>query len=180
MNITRDGGDGLRGGITGIKSSGAYSTFVSNEQDYSIETTIISCDSSYRNSLFVLQMKKMKYSNIAFKVAIAHYCVTETVGLYVEATICRNKDKGFVVKVNYPFKYQSSYLLKIMDETRLTGIWSPGGKPSRESGGDSNSSLNRDNVVVGQIVKHASNNGLINSNGYTSGSLNNSIFCTIM
>ncbi|KAL5097875.1 hypothetical protein RYX36_002202 [Vicia faba] len=179
VNITRVD-DGLQGGITGIKSSGASSTFVNDEQDYSIETTIISCDSFNSDGFYILQMKKMKYSNIAFNVAMAHFYVTKTVGLYVEATICRNKDRGFVVEVNGPFIYQSVYLRKIMDEIRLTGIWSPGGEPSTETNGDSGSSLHGEKAVVGQVVKNASNKGLINASGYTNGSLNNSIFCTIM
>ncbi|CAL5184294.1 unnamed protein product [Lathyrus oleraceus] len=180
VNITRVSDDGLQGGITAIKSSGALSTFVNDEQDYSSETTFVSCDSSNREGLFVLQMKKMKHSNIAFKVAMAHYYVTKTVGLYVEATICCNKGRGFMVEVNGPFIYQSVDLRKIIDEIRLTGIWSPGGKPSTETNGESSSSLHGDNVVVGQIVKNASNKGLINANGCTNGSLNNVIFCTIM
>lgn len=112
--------------------------------------------------------------------AIAHYYVAKTVGLYIAASICRNKYRGFVVEVNGPFKYHSVFLRKIMDETRLTGVWSPGGKPSTETNGDSSSSLHGDNVVIGQVVKNASNKGLINANGYTNGSLNNSIFCIIM
>ncbi|CAI8590224.1 unnamed protein product [Vicia faba] len=174
------GGDGLQGGITAIESSGTCSTFVNDEQDYSIETTIISCDSFNSDDFYILQMKKMKYSNIAFKVAMAHFYVTKTVGLYVEATICRNKDRGFVVEVNGPFIYQSVYLRKIIDEIRLTGIWSPGGEPSTETNGDSGSSLHGEKAVVGQVVKNASNKGLINASGYTNGSLNNSIFYTIM
>ncbi|KAK2394816.1 hypothetical protein QL285_056606 [Trifolium repens] len=182
VNIARvGGGDGLHGGIIGVRSFCSYATFRSNKQDYTIETNIVSSNCSYRDSLFVLQMKKMNYSDdIAYMATMAHYYVTKTVGLYVEATIFRNKEKSFVVKVNGPFKYQSVYLGRIIDETRRSGNWSSGGKPNNEIFEDSDSSLNSENIAVGQIVKRASNKGLINSNGYTKGSLNNSIFCTIM
>ncbi|MCI18961.1 hypothetical protein A2U01_0040116 [Trifolium medium] len=84
VNITLvGGGGGLHGGITNIISSGAYSTFISNEQDYSIETNIISYDCSYRDGLFVLHMKKINYSDdIAYMAAMAQYYITKTVGLY--------------------------------------------------------------------------------------------------
>ncbi|KAI5446566.1 hypothetical protein KIW84_014413 [Lathyrus oleraceus] len=182
VDITRVD-DGLQGGIRGIKSPGASSTFVNyDEQDFSIETIIISCDDSNRDGFFILQMKKMNYSDLAFKVAMAHYYVTKNVGLYVEATVCRHKYRGFVVEVNGPFIYQSVSLRKIIHEIRLTGIWSPGRKPSaEETTGDSGSSLHGgDNLVVGQIVKNGSNKGMINANGYTNGALNNSIICSIM
>jgi hypothetical protein len=172
-------GDVLHGGIKNIvRSYGSYSNFKSKEQDYLIETNIISYACSYRDCLFVLQRKKRDYSaDVAY--TMAHYYVTKTFGLYVEAKVFRNKEKRFVVEVNGPFIYQSVYLGRIIDETRRSGNWSSGGKPNNEIE-DSDSSLNSENIVVGQIVKRASNKGLINSNGYTKGSLNNSIFCTIM
>jgi hypothetical protein len=175
VDITRVDRDGLSGETKGA----GYSTFISDKQDFSIETTIIPYGCFYRDGLFVLQLKKMKYSNVAYMAAMAHYYVTKNIGLYVEVKINHSKDKGFVVELNGPFKYPSFYLQKVIVETCRSGTWSPGGKPSNETE-DFNSSLNSDNIVVGQIVKRASNKGFINSNGYTNGSLNNSIFCTIM
>lgn len=208
LKITKVGRDGLRGGITGIDSSVSPITSTRAKQDYSIETTIVHYGCSYREGLFVLELKRKVGSENACVVTLAHYYVTNDVGLSVSAKIFRNKGKGgFVVEVEGPFKHPSADLRKVLVKTSRTGIWSPGAcshcKAAKSSTtatvggvktGDSNSTLKaqsqshdhqKGDAAVGQIVKHAaffssnvgkqSNTGLINSSGYTAGSLNNSV-----
>lgn len=194
--ITRVARDGLRGGIIGIDSSTSPITSTRTKNDYSIETTIVPYGCSYRDGLFVLEMKKKGNSENACTVTLAHYYVTKEMGLSVTAKICR-KGNSFIVEVEGPCKHPSSDLRKVIVKTTRTGIWSPGACShckaakaiSSTSGGASNSTLKgqsgqQSDGKVDAIVKHAvfSSNvreqkmtGLINSSGYTSGSFNHSI-----
>lgn len=87
LDITRAARDGLHGGITGVTTSGIYKSSRTVKQDYSIETTIVSYDNSYSDTLFVLQMKKRKNHENACMVTMAHYYVTKGVGLSAAAKI---------------------------------------------------------------------------------------------
>ncbi|KAL5097873.1 hypothetical protein RYX36_002200 [Vicia faba] len=177
LDITRVGRDGLHGGIRGVTTSGIYKSSISVKQDYSIETTIVSYGNSYSDTLFVLQMKKRKNHENACMVTMAHYYVTKDVGLSAAAKIYLSKGKGFVVEVKGPFKHPSDDLRRVISETCRTGIWCPAAKSSYTKQQDCSSSL-ENNGMVSQFVNHASssNKGLINSNGYTKGALNHSIF----
>ncbi|XP_027338283.1 uncharacterized protein LOC113852244 [Abrus precatorius] len=197
LKITRVGLDGLRGGIIGINSCVSSMTNTRAKQDHIKETTIVSYGCSYREGLFVLEMKKKVNCDNAYMVNMAHYYVTKDVGLSVAAKIRRIKN-CFVVEVEGPFKHPSVDLRKVVVKTRRTGMWSPsacshcnGAKVSNSNkSGDFNSSLKanshdpKSEETVSEIVKHAFfssnvkeqyNKGLINSSGYTTGSLNNSI-----
>ncbi|CAJ1963232.1 unnamed protein product [Sphenostylis stenocarpa] len=198
FKITRVARDGLRGGISGIDSCNAPSSFTRAKPDHTIETTIVPYGCSFREGLFVLQMKKKVKTDSAYMVNMAHYYVTKDVALSVEAKIHRSKN-CFVVEVEGPFNHPSDELRKVLVKTRKTGIWSRNAcshcnaaKASGSGGaksGESNSSLKaqpshqKGHDIVGQIANHAFsssikeqyNKGLINASGYTSGSLNNSI-----
>ncbi|CAK8531579.1 unnamed protein product [Lathyrus sativus] len=169
LDIKRVGNDGLQKQINGMNNSGIYKTSICVKQGYSIESTIVSFGNSYSDTLFVLQMKKRKNHDNAYMATMAHYYVTKEVGLSVAAKIYLCKGKGFAVEVKGPFKDPSDDLRRVIAETCRTGIWSPEAKSS---------SSFKNNDTAGQFVNHASssNKGLINSNGYTRGSLNNSIF----
>ncbi|XP_061344843.1 uncharacterized protein LOC133290722 [Gastrolobium bilobum] len=201
LEITRVGRDGLSGGIIGIRSCGAPKSFTRAKNDYSIETTIVSYGNcSHREGLFVLEKKKKVNSDNAYMVTLAHYYVNKELALSVVAKIRRKKENGFDVEVEGPFKHPSADLLKVLVKTCRTGIWSPaacshcnGAKANTVTRtGEPNSSLKPQSHnqshdhEVSQIVKHEifssnvreqHNMGLINSSGYTSGSLNNSIIC---
>ncbi|KAL2341689.1 hypothetical protein Fmac_009629 [Flemingia macrophylla] len=197
LKITRVGREGLRGGISGIDSSNAPTSFTRAKKDYTLETTIVPYGCSFRDGLFVLELKKKFNSDHAYMVTMAHYYVTKDVGLSVEAKIHRSKNR-FVVEVEGPFNHPSEELRKVIAKTRRTGVWSRsacshcnvGAKDTKS--GESNSSLKaqacynidqKGNEKVGEIVnqvfsssvKEQYNKGLINSTGYTSGSMNNSI-----
>lgn len=198
VKITRVSRDGLRGGISGIDSCNAPVSFTRAKQDHTIETTLVAYGCSFREGLFVLEMKKKVNSEHAYMVNMAHYYITKDVGLSVEAKILRRKS-CFCVEVEGPFKHPSEELRKVIVKTRRTGIWSRSAcshcnaaKLSSSDGGksgESKSSLKAEpssqkgHDIVGQISNHAFsssikeqyNKGLINSTGYTSGSLNNSI-----
>ncbi|KAK7412890.1 hypothetical protein VNO78_04616 [Psophocarpus tetragonolobus] len=197
LKITRVGHDGLRGGISGIDSSSPPMSFTRTKQDHTIETTIVPYGCSFRYGLFVLEMKKKVNSENAYMVTMAHYYVTKDVGLSVEANIHRSKS-CFVVEVEGPFNHPSDDLRKVIAKTRRTGVWSrsacshcneakasTGASKSEESHSSlkAQPSHQKGNPTVGQVVEHAFsssvkvqyNKGLINSSGYTSGSLNNSI-----
>lgn len=200
LKITRVGSDGLRGGITGIDSCNAPMSFTRSKQDYTVETTIVPYGCSYREGLFVLEMKKKVNSENAYMINMAHYYVTKDVGLSVEAKIRRIKN-CFVVEVEGPFNHPSDELRKVLVKTRRSGVWSRnacshcvGPKASAIGAkiGESNSGLmkaqssqmhEKGNGTVSQVVNHVFsssvkeqyNKGLINSSGYTTGSMNNSI-----
>ncbi|WVZ21240.1 hypothetical protein V8G54_008562 [Vigna mungo] len=198
VKITRVGRDGLRGGISGIDSCNAPVSFTRAKQDHTIETTVVAYGCSFREGLFVLEMKKKVNSEHAYMVNMAHYYITKDVGLSVEAKILRRKS-CFCVEVEGPFKHPSEELRKVIVKTRRTGIWSRSAcshcniaKVSSSDGGKSGESKpslkaepssQKGHDIVGQISNHAFsssikeqyNKGLINSTGYTSGSLNNSI-----
>ena len=203
LKITRVARDGLSGGITGIdSSSGGPVLFTRAKESCTIETTIVSYGCSQRSGLFVLEMKKKVNSENAYTMTLAHYYVTKDVGLSVAAKICRNKNgNGFGVEVEGPIKHPSADLRKVIVKTCRTGVWSPTacshcngakGNTGNKSGvSNNNSSLNvaqsnhhHGEDAIGQVVKGATfssnvreqhNKGLINSSGYTTGSLNNSI-----
>ncbi|KAK7329542.1 hypothetical protein VNO77_23712 [Canavalia gladiata] len=198
LKITRVNRDGLRGGIIGIDSCNAPMSFTRAKQDYTIDTTIVSYSSSYREGLFVLEMKKKVNSENAYMVTMAHYYVTKDVALSVAAKIRRIKN-CFAVELEGPFKHPSADLRKVVVKTLRTGVWSPNAcshcnivqkANTGNKSGDSNSALktksheHKSEETVGEVVKHAFyssnvkeqyNKGLINSSGYTTGSLNNSI-----
>ncbi|CAK8531581.1 unnamed protein product [Lathyrus sativus] len=229
VNISRIDRDTLRGGITGLNSSACPKSFTRTKPNCLIETTVVSYHCSYREGLFVLEMKKKGKSENACIVNLAHYYVTKDVGLSVRAKIYRNKGNSFVVEVEGPIKHRSVDLRKVVVKTCSSGVWSPGacshckGTKTKASTGVKNeeytSSLKAhthvqhsgslmlkgeshvqhssslmlkgeshvqriDRKVGGEVVKQAFfassvreqfNTGLINSTGYTSGSLNNSI-----
>lgn len=175
LDIKRVGSDYLHGGIEGIANSGVYKSCISVKQDYIIETTIVSYDNSYTDNFFVLQMKKKKNHANAYMVTMAHYYVTNFAGLSSAAKIYRSRGKGFIVEVKGPYKHPSDDIRAVIAETIRTGIWSPGAKSNHTKKEDNSSSL-KSNEIIAQFVKYASNKGLINSNGVTKGSLNNSIF----
>ncbi|QCE13352.1 uncharacterized protein LOC114162940 [Vigna unguiculata] len=196
LKITRVGRDGLRGGICGIDSCNAPVSFTRAKQDHTIETTIVAYGCSFREGLFVLEMKKKVNAEHAYMVNMAHYYVTNDVGVSVEAKIQR-RQSCFGVEVEGPFKHPSEELRKVLVKTRRTGVWSRSAcshcnvvaKSGGAKSGESNSSLKaqpspqKGHDVVGQISNHAFstsikeqyNKGLINSSGYTTGSMNNSI-----
>ncbi|ESW10997.1 hypothetical protein PHAVU_009G256600 [Phaseolus vulgaris] len=192
LKITRVGRDGLQGGISGIDSCNAPMSFTRAKPDHTIETTIVPYGCSFREGLFVLEMKKKVNGEHAYMVNMAHYYVTKDVGLSVEAKIQRSKN-CFRVEVEGPFNHPSDELRKVLVKTRRTGIWSRSAcshcNVAKAKSGESNSSLKakaspqKSHEVVGQIAHHAFsstikeqyNKGLINSTGYTSGSLNHSI-----
>ncbi|KAG4990424.1 hypothetical protein AAZX31_09G036300 [Glycine max] len=198
LKITRIGRDSLRGGITGIDSSTAPMYFTRAKQDHTIETTIVPYGCSFRDGLFVMEMKKKVNAENAYMVTMGHYYVTKDVGLSVEAKILRSKN-CFVVQVEGPFSHPGDELRKVLAKTHRTGIWSRsacshcnnnGTKASTsKKSGESDSPLKaqpshqKGHGTVGEIVSHAFsssvkeqyNKGLINSSGYTTGSLNNSI-----
>jgi len=198
LKITRVGRDGLRGGITGIDSCTAPMSFTRAKEDHTIETTIVPYGCSFREGLFVFEMKKKVNAENAYMVNMAHYYITKDVGLSVEAKILRSKN-CFTVVVEGPFNHPSDELRKVIAKTRRTGIWSrsacshcnvaKGSSSGGAKSGESNSSLKaqpsqqKGHEVVAQMAKHAFsssikeqyNKGLINSSGYTTGSLNNSI-----
>ena len=174
LDIKRVGRDGLHGGKKGIANSGVYKSCIIVKQDYTIETTIVSYDNSYSDTFFVLQMKKKKNHDNAYMVTVAHYYVTKFAGLSSAVKIYSSRGKGFIVEVKGPYKHPSDDLRGVIDETIRTGIWSPGAKSNHTKKEDNSSSL-KSNDTIAQFVKHASNKGLINSNGVTKGSLNNSI-----
>ncbi|XP_057430219.1 uncharacterized protein LOC130723260 [Lotus japonicus] len=195
LKITRVGRDRLRGGIAGVNSSRPPVSSTRAKPDCTIETVIVSYGCSFREGLFVLEMKKKINAENAHMVTLAHYYVTKDVGLSVSAKIFRSKGGGsFVVEMEGPIKHPSSDLRKVLVKTSHTCIWSPGAcshcKAAKSSTGaktgDSNGSLLKadQSHTVGQIVKDGffssnvreqHNKGLINSSGYTTGSLNNSI-----
>lgn len=176
LDMKRIGHDGFRGGISGIQSSGAHVSRTKNTQDFSIDTNVVSYNCSHRDGFFVIQMTKMNYSDEAHHVFMAHYYVTKAVGLHVEAIISRSKGKGFVIEVKAPCKNTSAYMCWVVEESRRQiGLLPPKAKSITKTG-DSSSSLKINDNTIGQIVKHASNKGLINSNGSTKGALNHSIF----
>ncbi|XP_020206174.1 uncharacterized protein LOC109791302 [Cajanus cajan] len=199
LRITRVGLDGLRGGISGIDSRTPPMFFTRAKQDYTLETTIVPYGCSFRDGLFVLEMKKKFNSDHAYMVTMAHYYVTKDVGLSVEAKI-RLRKHCFDVEVEGPINHPSDELRKVIVKTRRTGIWSrsacshcnvgaktsSGGAKSGESNNSSlkaQASLQNGHEKVGEIVNRVflsgvteqHNTGLINSSGYTTGSLNNSI-----
>lgn len=147
LDITRAGRDGLHGGITGVTTSGIYKSSRTVKQDYSIETTIVSYDNSYSDTLFVLQMKKRKNHENACMVTMAHYYVTKGVGLSAAAKIYLSKGKGFVFEVKGPFKHPSDDLRRVIAETCRTGIWCPGAKSSYTKQQDCSSSLENSGIV---------------------------------
>lgn len=186
-----------------MDSSASPISFTRTNQDYLIETTIVSYSCSYREGLFVLEMKKKGKSKNACIVNVAHYYITKDVGLSVSAKIFRNKANGFVVEVEGPFKHPSVDLRRVVDKTCSSGVWSPNAcshckrTTKKASIGVKSGDLNSNNSLlkgdshvqesdgkIGEIVKHGLfsssvreqvNIGLINSSGYTSGTLNNSI-----
>ncbi|KAL9314925.1 hypothetical protein ACSQ67_020377 [Phaseolus vulgaris] len=185
LKITRVGRVGLRGGISGINSCNPPMSFTRTKQDHTVETTIVSYGCSFREGLFVLEMKKKVNSEHAYMVNMAHYYVTKDVGLSVEAKIHRSNN-CFSVEVEGPFNHPSDELRKVLVKTRRTGIWSRSAcshcNVAKAKSGESNSSLKakpsyqKGHEVVGQIANHAFsstikeqyNKGLINSTGYTS------------
>ncbi|KAK7329544.1 hypothetical protein VNO77_23714 [Canavalia gladiata] len=195
LDIARVARDGLHGGITAVRSNNTPMSFTRNKQNHSIETTIVPYGCSFREGLFVLEMKKKVNSENAYMVTVAHYYVTHDVGLSVAAKIRRNKDHGFVVEVEGPFNHPSAELRKVLVKTIRTGIWSPracshcgnGSKASTPTKtGGSNPSFKDDSIS--QILKQLSLSrnvgeqhytGLLNSTGYTTGFLNNSIIILI-
>ncbi|RDX99063.1 hypothetical protein CR513_17936, partial [Mucuna pruriens] len=167
LNITRVGRDGLRGGITGITSKRPQMFFTRTRPGYTIETTIVPCGCSDRDGLFVLEMKKKVNSVSAYMVTMAHYYLTDDIGLSVTAKIRYKKGNGFVVEVEGPISHPSDDLHNVIVQTRRTGIWSPDACPHC-NGADS-----QGEEAMGQIVKpiHSSNiRGLVNSTGTTAGS----------
>ncbi|CAI8590225.1 unnamed protein product [Vicia faba] len=156
VNISRIDHHTLRGGITGLSSSVSPKSFTRTKPDYLIETTVVSYNCSHREGLFVLEMKKKGNSENACIVNLAHYYVTKDVGLSVRAKIYRNKAVEFGHRV---------LVLTVKEQKQ---------RLARQNNGK----------VVGEVVKHGFfsstvreqiNTGLINSTGYTSGTLNNSI-----
>ncbi|ESW10998.1 hypothetical protein PHAVU_009G256700 [Phaseolus vulgaris] len=179
LNITRIGRVGLQGGISGIISCNGTMSFTRAKQDHTIETTIVPSGCSFREGLFVLEMKKKVNSEHAYMVNMAHYYVTKDVGLSVEAKIYRSK-KCFRVEVEGPFIHPSDELRWLLVKTRRTGIWSRSACShcyvAKAKSGESNSSLKAKPSGFSSSIKQQYNRGLINSSGYTTGSLNNSVF----
>lgn len=110
---------------------------------------------------------------------LTHYYVDNTaeVGFYVYAEIRLNKKlgKGFVVKVKGPFKHPRAEVFHAAGNN--ASIWRP--MPRANNGGYARTedwSSSNSYTTVGQIGQQPSNRGLINSNGYTQGHLNNSVF----